>query len=104
MPDLNRRRGGGSVGDVQGTEVTDAELEAEALAATPSDAVADDAVSWWDVVDPAPQGTLPAWYMPTPVAGARRLVGWRRSLAFSLIAMFLSINAAGLCFTYGAIT
>lgn len=84
--------------------MTDAELEAEALAAAPTDVVPDDAVSWWSVVDPAPQGTLPAWYMPAPTAGARRLHGAKRLLAYGLIATFLSINAAGFCFTYGAIT
>lgn len=83
--------------------VDDAELEAEALAAAPVDEVPDDAVSWWDVVAPNDLGLLPTWYMPTAPAGARRLVGWKRTLAWALVLMFLAINAAGLCSTYGRV-
>ncbi|HMJ75415.1 MAG TPA: hypothetical protein VK507_05555 [Iamia sp.] len=83
--------------------VDDAELEAEALAAEPVDEVDDDAVSWWDVVTPTDLGLLPSWYMPTAAAGSRRLEGWKRALAWSLILMFLAINAAGLCSTYGRV-
>jgi hypothetical protein len=84
-------------------EVDEAELAAEALAAAPIDDVPDDAVSWWDVVGPADLGLLPPWYMPTASAGSRRLVGWKRALAWTLILMFLAINAAGLCSTYGRV-
>ncbi|HEV7720394.1 MAG TPA: hypothetical protein VGO60_03885 [Iamia sp.] len=83
--------------------VDDAELEAEALAAEPIDEVDDDAVSWWDVVAPTDFGLLPSWYMPTASAGAGRLIGWKRTLAWTLILMFLAINAAGLCSTYGRV-
>ncbi len=83
--------------------VTDAELEAQALAAAPRDVADDDAVSYWDVAPNQDLGLLPEWYMPGPSAGARRLVGWKRTLAWVLIATFLAIDAAGLCFTYGRI-
>ena len=83
--------------------VDDAELEAEALAAAPVDEVPDDAVSWWEVVSPTDLGLLPTWYMPTASAGARRLIGWKRALAWTLVLMFLAINAAGLCSTYGSV-
>lgn len=83
--------------------VSDAELEAQALAAGPVDVPDDDAVSYWDVAGRNDMGLLPDWYMPTAGAGSRRLHGWRRGLAWSLVATFLSINAAGLCSTYGRI-
>jgi hypothetical protein len=83
--------------------VSDAELEAQALAAGPVDVADDDAVSYWDVAGRNDLGLLPDWYMPTAGAGSRRLHGWRRGLAWSLVATFLSINAAGLCSTYGRI-
>jgi hypothetical protein len=82
--------------------MTDDELSALALAADPDSAVGDDAVSLWDLTDQGPQ-PLPAWYMPAPkVTGLR---GWRRRLVrfnvVMLIAAFVTINAYGLCNTYG---
>lgn len=83
--------------------LSDAELEAQALAAAPTDVAGDDAVPYWELTDRKDLGLLPDWYMPTASAGARRLVGWKRRLAWALIFTFLSINAAGLCSTYGRI-
>lgn len=83
--------------------LSDSELEAQALAAERCDVADDDAVSYWEFADHQDLGLLPAWYMPGPSAGARRLVGWKRRLAWVLIGTFLSIDAAGLCFTYGRI-
>ncbi|HXH57390.1 hypothetical protein [Iamia sp.] len=83
--------------------ISAAELEAQALAAGPVDVPDDDAVSYWEVAGRDDLGLLPDWYMPTAGAGSRRLHGWRRRLAWSLVATFLSINAAGLCSTYGRI-
>jgi hypothetical protein len=60
-------------------------------------------VSLWDLAEPDADGLLPAWYMPSPMAGARRLTGWRRRVAIAIIAAFLLIDAAGLCSTYGSI-
>jgi hypothetical protein len=82
--------------------ISDDELAEEALAAHPDD-LPDDAVPWTDVVDPGSAALLPSWYMPAPMQGARRLVGWRRALVFAVIVAFLAINAAGLCVTYGRI-
>jgi hypothetical protein len=82
--------------------VTDEELCAVALAADPDTLVADDAVSVWQVVGAGPQ-PLPSWYMPAPMTGS--LHGWRRRVArvnvAVIIASFLTINAYGLCNTYG---
>lgn len=89
--------------DVHGGEITDDELAVEALAATPADVAADDAVSWWDVTDREDLALLPAWYMPTAAAGTRRLTGWKRTLAWTLVLLFVAINAAGLCSTYGRV-
>ncbi|WCO67495.1 hypothetical protein PO878_02020 [Iamia majanohamensis] len=86
-----------------GPPVDDAELEAQALAAERSDVADDDAVPYWDLAERQDLGLLPEWYMPGPTAGARRLVGWRRRLAWALVLTFLAINAAGLCSTYGRI-
>ncbi|MGI8756445.1 MAG: hypothetical protein ACR2MB_11415 [Acidimicrobiales bacterium] len=81
--------------------LTDDELTAAALAADP-DAVADgDAPSLWEM-DASPRGgLLPSWYLPVSPAGSRRLRGWRRRLAYLVIATFLAIDAVGLCSTYG---
>ncbi|HXY91913.1 MAG TPA: hypothetical protein VEP49_05510 [Acidimicrobiia bacterium] len=86
--------------------ITDDELCAEALAADPDIPVAADAVSFWDLTDPAPgRGALPDWYMPSPMAGPRSRTGWRRLLircnVALIIAAFVTINAYGLCNTYG---
>jgi len=83
--------------------LSDEELAAQALAAAPTDVADEDAVDWFAVAGRRDLDLLPAWYMPTAAAGARRLIGWRRNLACSMIGLFLSINAAGLCFTYGRI-
>jgi hypothetical protein len=83
--------------------ISDEDLAAEALAAEPLDVVGEDAVCWWDMTDEGDLGLLPDWYMPSAKAGARRLVGWKRVLAWTLVIMFLAINAAGLCSTYGRV-
>lgn len=83
--------------------VSDAELEAQALAAEAVDVADDDAVSYWELTERQDLGLLPDWYMPGPGAGARRLDGWKRNLAWLLVGTFLAINAAGLCSTYGRI-
>ncbi len=85
-------------------DLTDEELTAQALAASPRTVADDDAVSYWDVVAPHDLGLLPAWYMPTPSAGSRRLRGWRRRVAYLVAGSIVLINAAGLCVTYGRVT
>lgn len=83
--------------------LTDAELEAQALAAPRADVADDDATPYWEMTDSEELGLLPDWYMPTSGAGSRRLVGGKRNLAWGLVGTFLAINAAGLCSTYGRI-
>jgi hypothetical protein len=77
-----------------------------ALAVDPSVALAADAVCLWDLIDSADEiggrGTLPEWYMPAPMAGARPArKRWHRLLAAAIIVSFLLIDALGLCITYG---
>ena len=93
---------GGTVGGV--ATVSDEELTALALAADPDAALPADALSVWDVLGTdIDRQLLPAWYMPAPAPGQRRLTGWRRRAVFVVVAAFVAINAAGLCSTYGII-
>jgi hypothetical protein len=86
--------------DIDFEPISDADLEALALAADPDQAIDDDAVPF------APyQGVfgdiLPSWYMPAPVARSsgrsRRNVVVVSLIIFSL----LLVDAFGLCITYG---
>ena len=81
--------------------VTEDELTALALAADPDFEVGDDAMSLWDLAASEPDDLLPAWYMPSPMPGARLLHGWRRRVVILIIISFLLIDAYGLCSTYG---
>lgn len=87
--------------------VTDEELCALALAADPDVVVDADAVCLWDLAESGRDQVLPEWYMPAPM-GTHRLTGWRaRLVRFNvglIIASFLTINAAGLCNTYGQLS
>jgi hypothetical protein len=80
--------------------VSDEELAALALAANPDAAVADDAVNLWDLVG-QDEGLLPDWYMPPVSAGRRNHPRWRRRITLMIICAFLTVNACGLCATYG---
>jgi hypothetical protein len=80
--------------------VSDEELSALALAADPDGVVADDAVNLWDVVG-QDRGPLPDWYMPPVSAGPRTHPRWRRRIALLIICAFLTVDAYGLCVTYG---
>jgi hypothetical protein len=86
------------------TDEEDQELARLALEADPDVHVADDAISVWEVIGPGVGRPLPDWYMPAPM-GTPHFSGWRRHLVrFNvglIVAAFLSINAAGLCNTYG---
>ncbi len=77
-------------------EITDEELEAEALAADPDAPVEHDAEPFG--VTPEP-GLLPAWYMP--VNGPVRRTRSRRIAVVGIIVSLLVVNGAGLCVTYG---
>jgi hypothetical protein len=86
------------------TAIDDDELAAEALAADPDAAVPHDAVSLWELTGTGTADVLPAWYMPAPMRPPA-VRGWRRALlrwnVALIIAAFVTINAAGLCNTYG---
>ncbi len=77
-------------------EITDEELEAEALAADPNAPIDDDAEPFGGATD---AGLLPAWYMP--VNGPIRRTRSRRVMVIGIIVALLVVNGAGLCVTYG---
>jgi hypothetical protein len=79
--------------------VSDEELAAEALAADPQPDL-EGALPFDDVVGNHAADALPAWYMPSPMPGAR-LVGWRRNVVCTFVLALLVIEAFGLCTTYG---
>ncbi len=79
-------------------EITDEELEAEALAADPNVMLADDAEPFGGAPEP---GLLPEWYMP--VNGPLRRSRPRTIAVIGIIASLLVVNGAGLCVTYGVL-
>ncbi len=79
-------------------ELTEAELTELALAADPSGVVADDAVPL-SVFLGQGAGLLPDWYMPSPMS--RHSPRWRLPVVLVVIAAFLTIEAFGLCSTFG---
>ena len=81
--------------------ISDEELTALALAGDPDAPLPADAVNLWELGAADDATLLPSWYMPSPMAGARRLRGWRRRVAILLIVAFVLIDAYGLCSTYG---
>lgn len=83
-------------------DISDDELEQEALAADPNPPL-DHACPITDLIGDFGDSTLPAWYMPAVMRGGPRLRGWRRGTVFAFIAALLAIEAAGLCSTYGQI-
>lgn len=83
--------------------IDDDELAAEAVAADPNPDLAD-AIPFAVMIGGEPRAALPEWYMPAPMSGAPRLVGWRRNVVFLFIASLIVIEAAGLCTTYGRLS
>jgi len=77
-------------------EITDEELEAEALAADPDAPFAADAEPFGGAPD---AGLLPAWYMP--ISGPVRRTRTRRIIVAAIIVSLVVVNGAGLCVTYG---
>ena len=77
-------------------EITDEELEAEAMAADPDLPIDDHAEPFGGS---SSTGLLPDWYMP--VGGPVRRTRSRRIVVAGLIVSLLVVNAAGLCVTYG---
>ncbi len=101
--DPGRERG--PLTGLPGVEISDEELTALALAASPDqDALDAHAVSIWDVIDvDGEQALLPEWYQPAAMRRSVLLHGWRRRVALVTIIAFVSIDAYGLCSTYGNI-
>ena len=88
------------VQDADQAELTAAELaevEQLALHGDPDAPLADDAVPWRP--EASAPGLLPDWYMPSPAGG--RVRGWRRVVAWVIVASALAVVASGLCNTYG---
>lgn len=86
--------------DARTRDLTADELEAVerlALAADPEAPLPDDAIPWTGQDGPA--ALLPDWYMPAPAGSSLR--GWRRGVAWLLVAASLAVVASGLCNTYG---
>lgn len=79
--------------------IDDEELVRLAAAGDPDAPIPDDAVPLWPGTDG--DALLPSWYMPAPAVGLPLLRGWRRAVAWVIIAAFLAIVSAGLCSTYG---
>lgn len=84
---------------VDDTEIDDTELVRLALLGDPDAPLPDDAVPWRG--DSLDDPLLPEWYMPAPAPGCRSLRGWRRTMAWFLVAASLAVVASGLCNTYG---
>jgi len=107
-PPAQASRSSGTVGlvtvHVSDDAVSDEELSALALAGDPDTVVADGARCLWDIVaqdDGVLPGGLPEWYMPPVSAGPRQHPRWRRRVALVIICAFLTVDAYGLCSTYG---
>ena len=77
-------------------EITDEELEAQALAADP-DAPIDDGAEPFGLV--GANGLLPEWYMPA--TGPIRRTRTRALAVAGLVLSLAIVNGAGLCVTYG---
>ncbi len=79
-------------------------IELERLAATgdPDAPIPNDAIPFADHIAADERAELlPDWYMPKPMAGVPTLRGWRRAVAWLIIAAFLAVVSSGLCSTYG---
>ena len=78
--------------------LTDDELAELALAADPHEHLEPDAVPLAGTSDDF--ALLPRWYMPAPIAAARKSL-WCTAVAIFLISAFVTITALGFCITYG---
>ena len=84
--------------------VSDDELVAQALAADPTDELADDAISFDELTGVEDHELLPEWYMPRPGPRARIIDGWRSRLVVAIVGSIVLVDAAGFCVIYGRIT
>ncbi len=83
---------------VAGALPTEDELVVLALAAGPMTVPAEDAVPMAAYLG-RDVGLLPDWYMPTPTTRVR--ARWRLPVVLALVAVFLVLEALGLCSTFG---
>ncbi|HVC68396.1 MAG TPA: hypothetical protein VND44_12440 [Acidimicrobiales bacterium] len=83
---------------VTGAIPTEDELVVLALAARPMTVPAEDAVPMAAYLG-GDEGLLPDWYMPTPTTRVR--ARWRLPVVLGLVAVFLVLEALGLCSTFG---
>jgi hypothetical protein len=91
--------------DVDVRVISDDELTCLALAADPDTNVAADAVPFWEVVGEGSPSLLPGWYMPARLsAGFSEVSRTKRIIVLALVLGFLTVDALGLCNTYGALT
>ena len=81
------------------TPLSDEELTAAALSFAPTDVAPPGGIPWRPGANDSPD--LPEWYMPQPMVGGSLLTGWRRVVAWVIIASFIAVVTAGLCSTYG---
>lgn len=82
--------------------ITDEELTLLALDADPAAPMPEGTVAWREFFgEDDPNTLLPEWYMPAPSGVCRSGRTWKRMVAIVAIVAFLSINAVGLCSTYG---
>jgi hypothetical protein len=79
---------------------TDAELAEIALAASPSDPFADDAMPFGQDLSVGAD-LLPDWYMPVPQISASDRSPRRVFTVGLIIFAMVVVNGAGLCVTYG---
>lgn len=88
-----------------GLALTDDEFCSLALGMELGLPLSDDAVPLTDYLDAqrvgGSGGLLPNWYMPAPMT--RVGPKWRTPVVLAIVAAFLSIEAAGLCSTFGQI-
>ena len=81
-----------------GARLSDAELDAMALAASPDTPLSVDAVPWYGNTT-FQRGLLPDWYMPRPIAATRGRA--TKIVIVTVVVAFLVLDAFGLCITSG---
>lgn len=86
--------------DRMGDHLSDADLADLAVAATPADPFAPDAVPFGSEVSYGAD-LLPEWYMPVPQMSAAERTPRRVFTVGMIVFALLLLNGAGLCVTYG---
>lgn len=89
---------------MDGLQIDDDELLAQALAADPDLVLDDDAVTFDEMTGEDDFELLPEWYMPQPGPRASIIGGWRRRIVLAVVGSIVLVDAAGFCVIYGRIT